>query len=152
MLLRLAKKDEIETITKISVEAFHTDYLVGMDANDGPPDYDSAQWHAKMQAQNCLYAYVDDNGIVVGGAVLFASSEKVYVGRIFIAPKYHGKGYGTKLMNDIENAFSSANLFKLDTPLNNVRTNAFYKKLGYVQTAVDGDCVTYVKEIERNKA
>ena len=150
MLLRLTKKEEIETITKISVEAFHTDYLVGLDPNDGPPDYDNVEWHDKMQSQNCLYTYLDDNQTIVGGAVLFSSSDKVYIGRIFISPNYHRKGYGTKLMNDIENMFSSAKLFKLDTPLNNVRTNTFYKKLGYVQVNIEGDCVTYLKEVAKN--
>ncbi len=149
MLLRFTTKEEIETITKISIDAFHTDFLVGLEPNDGPPDYDSLQWHEKMQSQNCLYTYIDESETIIGGAVLFSSHEEVYIGRIFISPQYHRKGYGIKLMNDIENMFPYAKLFKLDTPLNNGRTNAFYKKLGYVQINIEGDCVTYIKEINR---
>lgn len=48
MLLRLAKEEEIEIITKISIDAFHSDYLVGLDPNDGPPGYDSVEWHKMM--------------------------------------------------------------------------------------------------------
>lgn len=146
MLLRLTKVEEIETITQISVDAFHTDYLVGLAPNDGPPNYDKVDWHQKMQAQNCLYTYLDDSKTIIGGAVIFSSHNKVCIGRIFIAPKYHRKGYGTKLMSDIESTFPFAELFTLDTPQNNVRTNAFYQKLGYVQIGTDGDCAAYVKD------
>lgn len=145
MLLRLTKEEEIKAITRISIDAFHTDYLVGLEPNDGPPNYDSVTWHTKMQAQNHLYTYIDESGTIIGGVVLFSSPEKVYIGRIFIAPEYHRKGYGLKLMQEIENLFPSAKSFKLDTPLDNVRTNAFYKKIGYVQTNEEDDCVTYIK-------
>lgn len=52
-------------------------------------------------------------------------------------------------MNDVEKMFSHITLFKLDTPLNNARTNALYKKLGYVQTNIEGDCVSYVKKCNK---
>lgn len=147
MLLRLTKEEEIEIITKISIDAFHSDYLVGLDPNDGPPDYDSVEWHKMMQSESHLYSYLDDNNTIIGGAILFSSTDTLYIGRIFISPEYQGNGYGIKLMNDIEKMFSHITLFKLDTPLNNARTNALYKKLGYVQTNIEGDCVSYVKKL-----
>ena len=47
--LRLSNINEVEEITKISIEAFHSDFLVGLDPNDGPPDYDSLKMIFKMQ-------------------------------------------------------------------------------------------------------
>ena len=146
MLLRLTKKEEIETLTKISIDAFYSDYLVGLDPNDGPPDYDNIEWHRKMQIDHHLYSYIDDNNRVIGGAILFPSNEILYIARVFISPEFHRLGYGIKLMKDIEKMFDSIKLFKLDTPLNNVRTNNFYKKLGYVQTEIKSDCVTNEKD------
>ncbi len=145
MLLRLTKKEEIEIITNISIDAFHSDVLIGLDSNDGPPEYDSITWHKQMQNEKHLYTYLNDDGIIVGGAILFASTSELYIGRIFISPQYHKKGYGISLMNDIEDMFSFVKKFKLDTPINNVRTNSFYKKLDYIQSGFDGDCVVYVK-------
>ena len=124
--LRLANLNEVEEITKISIEAFHSDFLVGLDPNDGPPDYDSIKWHKKMQIENHLYSFLNDSETLIGGAVLFVSEEMIYIGRIFISPKYHRQGYGIKMMAEIENMFSSSMLFKLDTPSNNIRTNSFY--------------------------
>lgn len=147
MLLRLTAEEEIEMITKISIDAFHSDYLIGLEPNDGPPGYDSVKWHKEMQKEKHLFSYFDDVGIMVGGAILFASYDEIYIGRIFISPKYHRKGYGISLMNDVEKMFSSVKRFKLDTPTKNIRTNSFYKKLGYIQTNVDGDFAIYEKKI-----
>lgn len=146
MLLRLTTEEEIEMITKISIDAFHSDYLIGLEPNDGPPGYDSVKWHKEMQKEKHLFSYFNDGGIMVGGAILFASFDEIYIGRIFISPKYHRKGYGISLMNDVEKMFSSVKRFKLDTPTKNIRTNSFYKKLGYIQTNVDGDFAIYEKE------
>ena len=146
MLLRLTAEEEIEMITKISIDAFHSDYLIGLEPNDGPPGYDSVKWHKEMQKEKHLFSYFNDGGIMVGGAILFASYDEIYIGRIFISPKYHRKGYGISLMNDVEKMFSSVKRFKLDTPTKNIRTNSFYKKLGYIQTNVDGDFAIYEKE------
>ena len=146
--LRLSNPNEVEEITKISIDAFHSDFLVGLDPNDGPPDYDSLSWHKKMQIENHLYSFLNDSETLIGGAVLFVSEEMVYIGRIFISPKYHRQGYGIKLMTEIENMFPSSMLFKLDTPSNNIRTNSFYQKLGYVQTDIVDDCTTYIKRIQ----
>ena len=143
----LTKKDEIVTITNISIEAFNSDSLVGLDPNDGPPGYNSLKWHQEMQSQKHLYSYIDDSGEIIGGAILFCSPTEVYVGRIFISPKYHRKGYGIKLMNDIENMFSNVKTFKLDTPEKNIRTNNFYTKLGYKKCGFDGYCVVYMKQL-----
>ena len=146
MLLRLTAEEEIEMITKISIDAFHSDYLIGLEPNDGPPGYDSVKWHKEMQKEKHLFSYFNDGGIMVGGAILFTSNDEIYIGRIFISPKYHRKGYGISLMNDVEKMFSLVKRFKLDTPTKNIRTNSFYKKLGYILTNVDGDFAIYEKE------
>ncbi|MBE6128652.1 MAG: GNAT family N-acetyltransferase [Erysipelotrichaceae bacterium] len=145
MILRKAEKNEICLLAEISKVAFHSDELIGMDANDGPPGYDSAAWHTAMYEKGCLYTYLDEQGIPVGGAVLFEKDDKVIIGRIFISPLYHRQGYGHRLMEDIEKFFPEAAVFELDTPLNNIRTNALYQKLGYEESGRTDDTVSYVR-------
>lgn len=84
------------------MDAFHTDYLVGGDRNEGPPDYDSVSRHEKTRENGDLYSYIDDEGKIIGGAVLFPGSDTVYVGRIYISPSCHRKVFGISLMKDIE--------------------------------------------------
>ena len=144
MILRLSKENEIERLTEISVAAFNTDYLVGCEPNDGPPDYDSIKWHQDMQKKGCLFAYEKD-GDVIGGAVLFKKNNVLYIGRIFIDPKYFRQGLGYSLMKDIEKLYEEVNFYRLDTPIFNIRTNALYQKLGYFETGRNIDTVFYQK-------
>ena len=97
-----------------------------------------------MARMNCLYKLVDDYKIV-GGALLFLKDDVLNIGRIFIAPEYFRKGYGIFMMQQIEESFAEVKVFTLDTPIWNIRTNAFYQKLGYEEVRRDGDFVYYEK-------
>ena len=81
----------------------------------------------------------------VGGALLFLKDNELNIGRIFVDPEYFRKGYDIFMMQQIEESFAEAKVFTLDTPIWNVRTNAFYQKLGYVEVRRDGDFVYYEK-------
>lgn len=146
MILQKSSVRDVEALTVISTKAFDTDVSVGGPENDGPPGYDSPEWHAKTAEEGHLYSYFNDDSILVGGAVLFGKKE-LYVGRIFIDPQYFRQGYGISLMKDIEKMFG-AETIKLDTPVWNVRTNRFYQKCGYTETGRDDESVYYEKVIK----
>ena len=128
----------------ISKKAFDSDVEVGASSVGGPPGYTTLSFHTKMARMNCLYKLVDDYKIV-GGALLFLKDNELNIGRIFVDPEYFRKGYGIFMMQQIEESFAEVKVFTLDTPIWNVRTNAFYQKLGYVEVRRDGDFVYYEK-------
>ena len=128
----------------ISKKAFDSDVEVGASSVGGPPGYATLSFHTKMARMNCLYKLVDDYKIV-GGALLFLKDDVLNIGRIFVDPEYFRKGYGIFMMQQIEAMFLQVKTFTLDTPIWNVRTNAFYQKLGYVKVRRDGDFVYYEK-------
>ena len=128
----------------ISKKAFDSDVEVGAKSAGGPPGYNSLSFHTKMARMNCLYKLVDDYKIV-GGALLFLKDDVLNIGRIFVDPECFRKGYGIFMMQQIEAMFPEVKVFTLDTPIWNVRTNAFYQKLGYVEVRRDGDFVYYEK-------
>ena len=132
MHIVIAEENQIKTIVDMSVRAFETDVNVGGTKGDCPPEYDSVEWHKQMAREGHLYQAMIGKDIV-GGAVIFPDETKnsVYIGRIFIDSIHHRKGYGIRLMECIEKNFPFATEFNLDTPSWNVRTNAFYGKLGY---------------------
>ena len=102
MYIVTAEENQIKTIVDISVRAFETDVNVGGAKGDCPPGYDSVEWHKQMAQEGHLY--------------------QAMIGR---------KGYGIRLMECIEKNYPFAAEFDLDTPSWNVRTIAFYEKLGY---------------------
>ena len=149
MKLEHAELKHIERIVAISKRAFETDTEVGGAIGDCPPEYDSVAWHEQMRNEGHLLQAVVD-GEIVGGAILFVDKdgETLYIGRIFIDPVYHRKRYGLSLMKMVESYYFGIKKIKLDTPLWNVRTNAFYRKLGYCEVKRDEGFSYYEKELE----
>ena len=147
MVLRKTVHSEIPELTRISKAAFDTDNFVGNPETGGPPDYDSASWHEKMTDDGNLYTAIEQNTII-GGTVLFPNvgQKEIYIGRIFVDPVHFRKGYGIAIMEQIERMLPGC-LYKLDTPVWNLRTNRFYTKLGYQETGRDGETVYYQKQV-----
>ena len=132
------------TLTGISKRSFDSDALIGGPPDDGPPGYMSVPFHTKMARQGHLYKLTEE-GLIVGGAILFLKNDVLNVGRIFVAPEHFRKGYGTIMMQEVENMFPEVKEITLDTPVWNVRTNSFYSKLGYKEIKRDKEFVFYSK-------
>ena len=148
MDLKLMKAGTADALVlnSISKHAFDSDMEMGAASPGGPPGYQSAPFHVRMARMNHLFKLVDENGVVLGGAILFRQGDTLNVGRIFIDPQHFRKGYGLFMMREIENLFPDVKLFTLDTPVWNIRTNAFYTKLGYSEVKRDADLVYYSKK------
>ena len=131
------------TLTGLSKRAFETDVLVGGPSKGGPPGYMSIPFHTKMARMKHLYK-LTNNGLIVGGAILSLKDDTLNIERIFIAPEHFRKGYGIFMMQEIEGLFPDVKEYKLDTPIWNVRTNAFYTKLGYKEVKRDKGVITFL--------
>ena len=146
MKLMKAGTSDALNLVAISKHAFDSDVEVGAPSLAGPPGYKSVPFHMKMARQGNLYKLVDDNGFIVGGAVLFPKKDTLHVGRIFVSPEHFRKGYGIFMMESIEEMFSDAKELVLDTPIWNRRTNALYSKLGYTEERRDKEFIYYSKK------
>ena len=144
-LLKAGTPDAL-TLTGISKRAFDSDILVGAESTGGPPGYMSVPFHTKMARQGHLYKLTDE-GLIVGGAILFLKEDELNVGRIFVAPEHFKKGYGIFIMQEIEKMFPEVKEITLDTPIWNVGTNSFYTKLGYKEIKRDNEFVFYSKMV-----
>jgi RimJ/RimL family protein N-acetyltransferase len=149
MKLAEAEQKQIKRIVAISKAAFDTDIAVGASSVGGPPAYDSVTWHEQMFHEGHLFQ-VEKDGEIVGGALLFLieDGKMLYIGRIFVDPIHHRKGYGISLMELVESYYPRVKKIVLDTPIWNVRTNAFYKKLGYSEVKRDKEFAYYQKELD----
>ena len=105
----------------------------------------SLKYHMKMARSGCLFKLTED-GLIIGGAILFQDGDTLNICRIFVNPDHHRRGYGTRMMHEIEALFPDIKTFILDTPAWNVRTNAFYPKLGYTEVKRNKEFVYYAKQ------
>lgn len=131
-------------INGISKRSFDSDVEVGAPDKGGPSGYMSVKFHTKIARSNHLYKLIAD-GFIIGGAILFIDGDRLTIGRIFISPEHHRKGYGVYMMQEIERMFPAAKEIYLDTPVWNIRTNSFYQKLGYIEYKRDCEIVYYTK-------
>ena len=144
-----ASTSDALTLNGISKRAFDSDVLVGAPSTGGPPGYMSVLFHLKMARSNHLFKLVD-NGLIIGGAILFLNDEKLNIGRVFISPENHRKGYGIFMMHEIEALYPMVKEFTLDTPIWNIRTKSFYTKLGYTEVRRDTEFIYYSKQRVNN--
>lgn len=147
MSLRFVKAGTADApvLTGLSKLAFDSDVEVGASFPGGPPGYQSVSFHVRMARMNHLFKLADGNGVILGGAILFRQEDTLNIGRIFIDPQHFRKGYGILMMREIEGMYPEVKVFALDTPVWNVRTNAFYTGLGYSEVKRDTDFVYYSK-------
>ena len=145
-LVKAGTSDAI-VINGISKRSFDSDVEVGAHCKGGPPGYMSIQFHTKMARTNHLYKLLVD-GLIVGAAILFMDGDRLHIGRIFISPEHHRKGYGAYMMQEIEQMFPAVKEIYLDTPIWNIRTNSFYQKQGYVEYKRDSEFVYYNKKLK----
>ena len=146
-LMKAGTSDAL-VLNAISKYAFDSDVEVGAPSAGGPPGYMSLKYHMKIARSGHLYK-LTENGLIIGGAILFPDGDTLNIGRIFVNPDYHRKGYGTRMMQEIEALFPDVKTFTLDTPAWNTRTNDFYRKLGYMEARRDEALVYYAKEMKR---
>ena len=84
-------------LNAISRLAFDSDTEVGAPSAGGPPGYMSLKYHIKMAKSGHLFK-LTQNGLILGGAVLFRNGDTLNIGRIFIDPQHFRKGYGILMM------------------------------------------------------
>ena len=132
-------------LNAISKQAFESDVKVGAPSVGGPPGYMSLKYHMKMARSGHLYK-LTENSLIIGGAILFPDGDTLNIGRIFVNPDHHRKGYGIRMMQEIEDLFPEVKTFTLDTPAWNTRTNSFYLKLGYTEVKRNDEFVYYSKQ------
>ena len=132
------------TLNCISKQSFDSDVEVGAPSAGGPPGYMSLKFHMQMARSNHLYK-LTDNGLIVGGAILFPDGDTLNIARIFVSPEHFRKGYGIYMMQEIEAMFPEVRTFTLDTPVWNTRTNSFYTGLGYTETGRSSEFIYYSK-------
>ena len=110
-------------LTGISRQAFNSDVEAGAASPGGPPGYQSVSFHVRMARMNHLFKLAEENGVILGGAILFRQGDTLNVGRVFIDPQHFRKGYGIFMMREIEALFPDVKAFTLDTPAWNTRTS-----------------------------
>lgn len=146
MVLRLeiATPEDAGALADISLKSFESDSGIGMPEPEGPPGYASAAWQRTMMRKASAYWKVMLDGRLIGGAIVFAYPRgRYYLARIFLDPDTHRRGFGTQAMAALFALYPEARTWQLETPPCNMRSRAFYEKLGFRVARETADDVFY---------
>jgi ribosomal protein S18 acetylase RimI-like enzyme len=85
----------------------------------------------KKDFKNQIVLKATINGKIRGSVRAFARGETCYIGRLIVHPDFQNQGFGTKLMNKIEEIFEETKRFELFTGHKSEKNLYLYQKLGY---------------------
>ena len=73
---------------------------------------------------------VSEDGRIIGSVRSYAKDKTVYIGKLMVHPDFRGKGYGSKLLREIE-CYYADKRYELFTSTKSVDNIRLYEKLGY---------------------
>lgn len=127
-----ATEGDAEALLAAQIAAFHDDTRLYGVPLGGPPGYDNIQ-QLRGAIQEADYYKIVHEGQLVGGIGVFDEGNHVHIDVLYVHPDYHNLGIGTKTMQFVEQAYSAATHWTLNTPTYAVRNQHFYEKFGYVK-------------------
>jgi len=126
-----ASKQDLDLLTQICIRAFHSDIECGGTEVGGPPGYDDVAYQRRA-LERADYLMIQADGATVGGFhVLRDAPDEFYLSQLFLDPRLHHQGVGTRAMELMFERYAQARIWRTDTPAWNTRTRPFYLKLGF---------------------
>jgi GNAT superfamily N-acetyltransferase len=147
-ILRAEKNDlpkilELQKIAYLSEAEIHNDYSI-------QPLNQSIEELEREYEKNIILKLINNN-IIIGSIRAFEENNCVFIGKLIVHPEYQNKGYGTKLLLEIETYFK-CKIFKLFTSLKSIKNLHIYKKNGYKEIKQEkglGDIIfVYLEKIK----
>lgn len=120
--------EDAEEIVRAKVDAFREELVL----YKRPSKFNTEQ-EIDFIANNYSYILKDDNQIIGGMVVTDKENGHYHLGPIFVKSEYQNKGIGSFAMKFIENEFTNAKKWTLETPYLSYRNHHFYEKHGFIK-------------------
>ena len=80
--------------------------------------------------QGIILKLIDENNLIIGSIRAKEKDGTVYIGKLMVHPDYRCKGYGSRMLNEIE-AYFPETRYELFTSTRSVDNIRLYSKMGY---------------------
>jgi ribosomal protein S18 acetylase RimI-like enzyme len=131
VIIERASEQDAAEILALQKLAYQSEAAIYDDYGIPPLRQTVEEMRADLKTQVVLKAVND--GRIVGSVRAYEKDGTCYVGRLIVHPDVQNQGIGTRLMGEIEAAFSDAARFELFTGCKSERNLYLYHKLGYVK-------------------
>lgn len=130
--IETSKLEDAKVLQKIQENVFQEDLKLYKNEDNCPANEKVENIERKILSHHSFYySIILEDKIVGGFDVRIKKDETHLLHRIYICADEQNKGLGKQVMKMIENEFSKAKTWILDTPHLNKRNQHFYESLGF---------------------
>ena len=133
--LRQAKRDDMQTIWQMQVEAFKGLLETYQDYDLSPAAEGPEKVMARFEQPWTTYFFIVDDGVNVGAVRVVDKKDgsRKRISPIFVIPDQRGRGYAQAAILEVEKIYGADN-WCLDTILQEKGNLHLYEKMGYHRT------------------
>ena len=129
MKIEKAEYKDLDEVLKLQYLAYQSEAdLFG--TRDIPPLKQTLDEVAKEYDQGIILKLTDENSVIIGSVRAKEKDGTVYIGKLMVHPDHRCKGYGSRLLNEIE-AYFPERRYELFTSTRSVDNIRLYEKMGY---------------------
>lgn len=131
MKITYARQEDLKDILKLQYLSYqseallHNNYLI-------QPLTQSLEEVLEEFKKGTVLKGIDDDGNIIGSIRGYTEGNIVFIGKIMVHPDYQGKGYGSQLINAMEEIYPN-HRYELFTSNKSIKNLNIYKHLGYVR-------------------
>ena len=124
-----AKYKDLQEILNLQYLAYQSEAeLFG--SKDIPPLKQTLDKVIEEFNNGIILKLTDENGAIIGSVRATEKNGTVYIGKLMVHPDHRCKGYGTKLLSEIESCYPDKR-YELFTSTRSVDNIRLYEKVGY---------------------
>ena len=130
-MMNIYKADhkDLDEILRLQYLAYQSEAaLFGTD--DIPPLKQTLDEVIAEYEKGIILKLVTDDNVIIGSVRAREENKSVYIGKLMVHPDHRHKGYGTRLLTEIENYFTCER-YELFTSTRSVDNIRLYEKNGY---------------------
>ena len=123
-----ADRTDLEEILKLQYLAYQSEAAL-FKSKDIPPLRQTLEEVEEELGRGTILKLVED-GRIVGSVRAYEEDGTVYIGKLMVHPDRQGRGYGSRLLSEIENIYPDKR-YELFTSTRSIDNISLYKKCGY---------------------
>ena len=130
-MMNIYKADhkDLDEILRLQYLAYQSEaVLFGTD--DIPPLKQTLDEVIAEYEKGIILKLVTDDNVIIGSVRAREENKSVYIGKLMVHPEHRHKGYGTRLLTEIEKCFTCER-YELFTSTRSVDNIRLYEKNGY---------------------
>ena len=124
-----AEKEDLKEILDLQYLAYQSEAAL-FGNQDIPPLKETLPELEEEFNNGVVLKMVSEDGRIIGSVRSCAKDKTAYIGKLMVHPDFRGKGYGSKLLREIERYYVDTR-YELFTSTRSVDIIRLYEKLGY---------------------